>query len=273
MDPSQIAAAANAAPLPDDDDEDELKQMQLQLNQIHMQTAKAPLSSHSNPQRSGIEDHTQGDITVHHGNRKLKSSHYKSMKYMDFSQMSDILRAELLDGCDKMNYLHPSKIQAEAIPRCLSNNKELKYPNLIGQAHHGSGKTATFSLIMLQRVDENITLLQGLVVVHSRELAIQTFNVIRSLGQYIQGLKVGLAVPKEKLPVEWTQQIMIGTPGTMINKIFEHQKRHGDIKRFLKEFRILVVDEADEFLKSQQKPKGYRGRGRGRGRGGRGMTP
>jgi len=174
-----------------------------------------------------------------------------------FSQMAGILRPELLDGCDRLNYLNPSKIQAEAIPRCLSNTKELKYPSLIGQAHHGSGKTATFSLIMLQRVDEHITLLQGLVVVHSRELAIQTFNVIRSLGQFIQGLKVGLFVPKERLPTEWTQQIIVGTPGTVIHKVFQQKGR--DLKSFLREFRILVVDEADEFLQS-------RGRGGGRRR-------
>jgi len=94
--------------------------------------------------------------------------------------------------------------------------------------------------------------------------AIQTFNVVRSLGQFIQGLKIGLAVPKEKLPLEWNQQIVIGTPGTVIHKIFEYQKTRGGLKSFLKEFRILIIDEADEFLKSQKAPQGgNRRRGRG----------
>eukprot|EP01084_Bolivina_argentea_P126663 224221_1 len=113
--------------------------------------------------QGGIDDVTQGDVTIIENNKQL----YQSLKHESFSAMKNILRPELLDGCDKMNFVHPSKIQAEAIPRCLNNNNNL-YPNFIGQAHHGSGKTATFTLIMLQRIDENISKLQGLVIVHSR---------------------------------------------------------------------------------------------------------
>ena len=246
-----------------EDVDDELQKMQNHLNTLSVATTKVNADK---PFTSGIEPNTQGTITVKQGNREITESHYQSNQYSTFRGMSGILRNELLQCCEIMNYLHPSKIQAEAIPRCLSNNKELKYPNLIGQAHHGSGKTATFSLIMLQRVDENIGLLQGLVVVHSRELAIQTFKVIGDLGEKIKGFKVGLAVPKEKLAADSKKHIIVGTPGTVIHRLFEPQKRSRcGLKGFLKEFRILVVDEADEFLKSQG-----RGGGRGRGRSGRG---
>eukprot|EP01084_Bolivina_argentea_P006644 12597_1 len=225
--------------------------------------------------KTGIDAATQGKLTIHHKNQELASNHYQSAKYVDFASMSSLLRAELLDGCDKMNFTHPSKIQAEAIPICLNSHSKspqstASYPNLIGQAHHGSGKTATFALIMLQRVLETHHKLQGLVVVHSRELAIQTHRVVQSLGQFISGLKICLALRGELMPSPWDCQICIGTPGTMIDKILNASKRSKEgLKGFLSEFKIFIVDEADEFLKAQGT---YRrsNRGKGRGRGARG---
>eukprot|EP01083_Nonionella_stella_P317268 1154211_1 len=174
-----------------------------------------------------------------------------SQKRADFASLN-ILRKELLHGCDRMNYTHPSKIQAEAIPRCLSDT----FPDLIGQAHHGSGKTAAFGLIMLQRVDETIPKLQGLVVVHSRELAIQIYNVCTSLGHFIDGLCIALAIKGKEPPVPWQHQICIGTPGTLIDKVMNRQRRvKGGLESFLEVFKILVIDEADEFMKSDFKTK------------------
>ena len=164
---------------------DEVKQIEDTLNTVTLDKTKG----------GGIDDKTQGVMTVSMGGKQIKGNLYQSGRYKDFASMSKILRPELLDGCDKLNFTHPSKIQAEAIPWCLNTSGDKVYPNLIAQAHHGSGKTATFSLIMLQRIDESSHAVQGLVVVHSRELAIQTHNVISSLGQFISGLKIALALP------------------------------------------------------------------------------
>jgi len=216
--------------------EEDLKEIEKKLSSVHMQHV------------SGIDDTTQGELQIQQP--ESMSTHYQSSKYKDFASMSSILRPELLDGCDKLNFVQPSKIQAEAIPLCLSNNAELAYPNLIGQAHHGSGKTATFSLVMLQRIDENNVELQALVVVHSRELAIQTYNVCRSLGQFVANLKIALALKGQAVPSPWDSQICIGTPGTIIDKYFGKYKRSNlGLHGFLRSFKILIVDEADEFLK------------------------
>eukprot|EP01083_Nonionella_stella_P007652 22022_1 len=210
-----------------------------------------PTRAQWKPRTSGICPSTQGKLTITHNYRRVtaKTDCYQSKKYDDFASMSDILRPELIDGCDQNNFVHPSKIQAEAIPRCLSNG----YPNLIAQAHHGSGKTATFSLVMLQRIDENDPQLQGLVLVHSRELAIQTFTVYQSLGQFISGLKMCLALKGSHI-ASWNAQICVGTPGSIIGKIFNAQRRKkSGLQGFLSSFKCLVVDEADEFLIEKQK--------------------
>ncbi|MES1910105.1 MAG: hypothetical protein MHM6MM_002762 [Cercozoa sp. M6MM] len=68
------------------------------------------------------------------------------------------LRQELLDGCTRMKFEHPSKIQAEALPIILSEQR----PNVIGQAHAGSGKTGAFALAMLSLVDETKDFVQAL---------------------------------------------------------------------------------------------------------------
>jgi len=238
---------------------EDMKEMAAKMNAIKVTEGAG--------KRSGIEDNTQGTMTVSRQGKQLKANQYHSDKFTDFASMSKILRPELLDGCDRLNFTHPSKIQAEAVPRCLSAPD---YPNLIGQAHHGSGKTATFALIMLQRIDENCSSLQGLVVVHSRELAIQTHSVVRSLGQFIQGLKLCLALKGEPIARPWDRQIMIGTPGTIIDKHLNAQRRspHG-LKGFFRDFKILIIDEADEFLKANAKSalKQTRSRGRGGGSG------
>ncbi len=71
----------------------------------------------------------------------------------------------------------------------------MKYPNFIGQAHHGSGKTGAFTLAMLQRIDADDPRLQAIVICHARELAIQNFEVCKSLSQYMDEVSTYLAVP------------------------------------------------------------------------------
>eukprot|EP01084_Bolivina_argentea_P072870 132279_1 len=190
-----------------------------------------------------IDDKNQQIMTININNDS--NNKYQSEK--DFKSMN-ILRIELIDALDKLNYIYPSKIQSEAITQCLNNNNS--YPNLIGQAHHGSGKTAAFTLIILQRVNENINGLQGLVIVHSRELAIQTFNVFKLMGQYINRLNIILAVKNSLSTNPWNGQICVGTPGTIINNVINPRKRK-PFNIFMKYFKILVIDEADEFLRHQ----------------------
>ncbi len=72
----------------------------------------------------------------------------------------------------------------------------MKYPNFIGEAHHGSGKTGAFTLAMLQRINADDPRLQALVICHSRDLAIQNVEVCKSLGQNMNGLSTYLAIPQ-----------------------------------------------------------------------------
>ena len=117
------------------------------------------------------------------------------------------LSEALLNAVAKKGFVSPSKIQATALPMLLSK----KRPNMRGQAQHGSGKTATYSLAMLMMCQEGTSQPQSLCICPSRELAIQVAEVIKDLGQFTK-IKVYIAIPgSEQRSI--TEQIIVGTPG------------------------------------------------------------
>jgi hypothetical protein len=115
-------------------------------------------------------------------------------------------------------------------------------PNLIGQAHHGSGKTATFSLGVLSRINLAQKSTQAIVLCPTRELAIQVCEVLRSLAQYTT-VEIAAAVPTERgaAKTKLTAQVVVGTPGTIDAKIAH---RELDIRSV----HMFVADEADQMI-------------------------
>lgn len=139
-----------------------------------------------------------------------------------------------------MNFKKPSKIQERALPLLLSNPPK----NMIGQSQSGTGKTAAFVLTMLSRVDLNLDEVQALCLAPSRELARQTLDVVTSMGRFTS-VKTQFAVP-QAVPKgqRISAQIVVGTPGTVMDLI----KR-----RFLptQNIKVFVLDEADNMLDQQ----------------------
>jgi translation initiation factor 4A len=149
------------------------------------------------------------------------------------------LKESLLRGVYAMGYEKPSIIQQTAILPVLHGH------DVIAQAQSGTGKTATFSIGILNRIDETVNQTQGLVLAHTRELALQIHTVMNGLGQYMNltyNLCVGGTQIKENIDqLLQNPQIVIGTPGRvldMINKKALHTRT----------LRMLVIDEADEML-------------------------
>lgn len=149
------------------------------------------------------------------------------------------LKPELLKGVYEMKFSKPSSIQAQALPIIL----DAKHPNLIGQAQAGSGKTGAFSLGILSRIDLNKKKPQALVLVPVRELAIQVASVIRQFGKFLPGLEVLEAVRQSKKE-KVTAHVVVGTPGTVDNKI-----HHRDLD--VRDIMVFVADEADQMINSE----------------------
>jgi superfamily II DNA/RNA helicase len=162
---------------------------------------------------------------------------------MPFSELG--LCPELLKAVSEAKYAIPTPIQAAAIPPILRGQ------DLQACAQTGSGKTAAFALPMLQRLlneapasDRRVS---GLVLVPTRELAIQVGEAFRSLGRYLpQPIKVltvfgGVSINPQMMALRGGADIVVATPGRLLDLADHNAVRLGDVS-------ILVLDEADRLL-------------------------
>ncbi|BGP53745.1 hypothetical protein JCM8202_005518 [Rhodotorula sphaerocarpa] len=149
------------------------------------------------------------------------------------------LKEDLLRGVYAYGFEKPSAIQQRAILPVIKGR------DVIAQAQSGTGKTATFSISMLQAIDSSVRDTQALVLSPTRELATQIQSVVLALGDYmnvschacIGGTSLGEDIRK----LEHGQQIVSGTPGRVFDMIKRRHLRTRNIK-------MLVLDEADELL-------------------------
>ena len=139
----------------------------------------------------------------------------------------------------KMDISAPTPIQEQSIPHLLAGQ------DLIGQARTGSGKTLAFAVPLAEQCDPSVRQVQALVLVPTRELAIQVSGVMKALASS-QRLRVALLYGGRSLRPEYSAlrngaQIIIGTPGRTLDHL-----RQGTLD--LQSVRFLVLDEADEML-------------------------
>lgn len=149
---------------------------------------------------------------------------------------------QVLKGIYTMNFKKPSKIQERALPLLLRNPPS----NMIAQSQSGTGKTAAFVLTILSRIDySKPTSPQALILAPSRELARQIEGVVRSIGQFVDGLTIQAAVPGAvQRNAKLAAMVIVGTPGTVMDLIKRRQFDPSEMK-------ILCLDEADNMLDQQ----------------------
>ena len=149
------------------------------------------------------------------------------------------LRAATRQALSLMNISEPTPIQTKSIPHLLEGR------DLIGQARTGSGKTLAFAVPLTEQCDPSLRRVQALVLVPTRELAIQVAEVTKALCSS-QRLRVSLLYGGRSAKPECAElrngaQIIIGTPGRTLDHL-----RQGTLD--LRSVRFLVLDEADEML-------------------------
>jgi translation initiation factor 4A len=158
--------------------------------------------------------------------------------YPSFEEMS--LKEELLRGIYAYGFEKPSAIQQKAIVP-FANGMEL-----IAQAQSGTGKTGTFSIGLLQMIDETSSDCQAIIILPTRDLSYQVSEVIASIGQR---MKVGVLTCVGG--TDWRRDVdklnrggihvVVGTPGRIYDLLMKGAIVSQNIKH-------LVLDEADEML-------------------------
>lgn len=149
------------------------------------------------------------------------------------------LSSATLQAIYRLGFEEPTPIQKKAIPIALDGR------DVIGQAPTGTGKTAAFGLPIIERILVDSDTIQGLVVVPTRELAIQVAEELNKIGEYkrVRTLPIygGQDMMRQIKLLKKRPQIVVGTPG----RLMDHMRRR-TIR--LHNISIVVLDEADEML-------------------------
>ncbi len=149
---------------------------------------------------------------------------------------SDAL-VEILAG---QGIVEPTEIQRLAIPPLIAGR------DIIGQARTGTGKTAAFTVPLVERLDPGLKAVQALVLAPTRELAVQVARVFKSLTRARRGLRSvaiygGAGYGPQLRALDRGAQVVVGTPGRVIDLIDRGALRFDDLS-------AVVIDEADEML-------------------------
>jgi translation initiation factor 4A len=162
---------------------------------------------------------------------------------------------KLIRGIYTYGFEVPTYIQKVGI-RAIATGKDV-----IGQAQSGTGKTGTFSIGLLNNIDETVNELQGLVIVHTNEMVLQIALVIKELSKYTNirhtvctksvsvrdNINALLGGPDGLLP-----HIIIATPGRLVDML-NRKTNSGDYIMQPETIKTLVLDEADELLGTTDK--------------------
>ncbi|ODV58679.1 eukaryotic initiation factor 4A [Ascoidea rubescens DSM 1968] len=158
------------------------------------------------------------------------------------------LKKEILRGIYGYGYESPSAIQQRAILPVIEGR------DVLAQAQSGTGKTATFTISALQNIDEKLKATQALILAPTRELALQIQKVVLAIGLHMK-VSVHASIGGTKITDDIDAfrkgaQIVVGTPGRVLDMIERRIFKTDDIKMF-------ILDEADEMLSSGFKEQIY----------------
>ena len=163
----------------------------------------------------------------------------------EFELNPDLLRGIYAHGFEK-----PSPIQSKAIYPILQGS------DLIAQAQSGTGKTGSFSIGLLSKIDTSNDSNQALIMAPTHELAHQITSVIHSLSAMMSGIRIKTIVGGSSIDEDAEEMrknpphIVVGCPGRVYDMI---RRRHINANKL----KIVVLDEADEMLSSGFKEQVY----------------
>ncbi|CAK9213967.1 unnamed protein product [Sphagnum tenellum] len=155
------------------------------------------------------------------------------------------LKRELLMGIYEKGFERPSPIQEESIPIALTGS------DIIARAKNGTGKTAAFSIPAIEKIDSNKNMIQVLLLVPTRELALQTSQVCKELAKHlniqIMVTTGGTSLRDDIMRLYQPVHLLVGTPGRVLDLANKGVCN-------LRECTMLVMDEADKLLSPEFQP-------------------
>lgn len=222
---------------------------------------RPPMPQHAPPPHAGVPPHAQmmpgagapppptehndwkAHLAIPPRDERFRTEDVTATKGNSFDDY--FLQRELLMGIYEKGFERPSPVQEESIPIALTGR------DILARAKNGTGKTAAFSIPVLERTDTSKNEVQALLLVPTRELALQTAQVCKELGKHM-GIQVmvttgGTSLKDDIMRLYQTVHIVVATPGRVLDLT-----NKGVCK--LDKCSILVMDEADKLLSPEFQP-------------------
>lgn len=186
----------------------------------------------------GNDDDWKSQVKAPQKDTRKKTEDVQSRRNVNFEDY--FLKRELLMGIFEKGYEKPSPIQEEAIPIALTGK------DILARAKNGTGKTASFVIPALEKVKPELNQIQVLLLVPTRELALQTSQVTKELGKHIKDLEVmvttgGTTLRDDIMRLMQPVHILVATPGRAADLAAKGAAK-------LDHCSMVVLDEADKLL-------------------------
>ncbi|KAJ4979201.1 hypothetical protein NE237_009981 [Protea cynaroides] len=219
-------------------------------NQVEAETASIddinPKEEEKRIQSEGIDSSSQNwkaQLKLPPTDTRYKTEDVTVTKGNEFEDY--FLKRELLMGIYEKGFERPSPIQEESIPIALTGS------DILARAKNGTGKTAAFCIPALEKIDQNKNSIQVVILVPTRELALQTSQVCKELGKHLK-IQVmvttgGTSLKDDIMRLYQPVHLLVGTPGRILDLV----KKGVCI---LKDCSMLVMDEADKLLSQEFQP-------------------
>ena len=158
---------------------------------------------------------------------------------MNFEELG--VRKDLIKGLNDLHIITPTQIQKEVIPILLKKNTDL-----VGQAQTGTGKTAAYGLPLLQKIEPKRKVVQGLILLPTRELGQQVAKQLFKFTKYTdkiftEAVYGGAPIDKQIYSLKRPTHIIVATPGRLIDLL---KRKAVDLTHV----KTIILDEADEML-------------------------
>ncbi|CAF3935041.1 unnamed protein product [Rotaria magnacalcarata] len=176
-------------------------------------------------------------LNIPEKDRRARTSDVTNTSGHDFEDYC--LKRELLMGIYEKGWEKPSPIQEHSIPIALTGR------DVLARAKNGTGKTGAYTIPIVERIDPNKNAIQAVILVPTRELALQTSSICMELSKHIH-LRVmvmtgGTSLREDISRLQEIVHIVIATPGRLLDLVKK------DLAK-IDACRVIVLDEADKLL-------------------------
>jgi len=197
----------------------------------------------TNNQVANTNDDWKNRVKAPPKDTRFKTTDVTATKGFEFEDF--IKKKELMMGLVEKGFEKPSPVQEECIPLAL------KGKSIIARAKNGTGKTGAYVIPTLEKIDTSKNVIQALILVPTRELALQVSSVVKDLGKYMKVESMvstgGTSIKEDIIRLHNPVHVLVGTPGRILDLANKKQIDFTHCK-------ILCLDEADKLLSIDFQP-------------------